>query len=145
MAPKTIALDTIAERTVREDAEVAYPDECCGFLYGKDDDTTRKILKAIPVMNSKEGDKKRRFEISAKDYLKAEQYALEYNLDLLGVYHSHPEHPAIPSEHDRVQALPFFSYIIVSVKSGKSTEINSYQLNESREFESERLSPSLNL
>lgn len=139
MDKKSIILDKIAERIIREDAELAYPDECCGFIYGNEDSENRNILKAIPVMNSKEGDKKRRFEISAFDYMKAEKYALEYDLNLLGVYHSHPEHPAIPSEHDRVQALPFFSYFIVSVKSGKSAELFSYQLNENQEFEQESI------
>jgi proteasome lid subunit RPN8/RPN11 len=62
--------------------------------------------------------------------MKAEQYALLYDTTLIGVYHSHPQHPAIPSEHDLKQALPFFSYIIVSVLDGKSDNLFSWRLNE---------------
>lgn len=145
MSAESVEISAIAERTIREDAELAYPDECCGFVYGKIQDSKRLLQKAIPVMNSKEGDKKRRFEISALDYLKAEQYALDLGLDLLGVYHSHPEHPAQPSEHDRVQAMPFFSYLIVSVKSAKSEDLNSFQLDEDRQFKQELLQQSVNI
>jgi len=145
MTTESIEISAIAERVIREDAEVAYPDECCGFVYGKIQDSKRLIQKAIPVLNSKEGDKKRRFEISALEYMRAEQNALDLGLDLLGVYHSHPEHPAQPSEHDRVQAMPFFSYLIVSVKSAKSAELNSFQLNDDRQFKQEILQQSLNV
>jgi proteasome lid subunit RPN8/RPN11 len=126
-----------AETTLRADAEQSYPDECCGFLYGVERDGIRYIETSVPVHNSKEGDKRRRFEISAKDYLQAERRAEELELSLLGVYHSHPEHPAQPSEHDRIQAMPWFSYIIVSVRSGKSEELNSFQLGDNHYFEQE--------
>ena len=66
------------------------------------------ITNILEVNNSKTGDKKRRFEISGKDYMQAEKFALENDFLLLGIYHSHPNHPAIPSEHDRVAALALF-------------------------------------
>ncbi|HKH59617.1 MAG TPA: M67 family metallopeptidase, partial [Flavitalea sp.] len=93
----------------------------------------------LVVNNAKEGDKRRRFEISAKDYLKGEQYALEKELQFLGVYHSHPNHPAIPSEHDRVAAQPYFSYIIISVLSNQTTHMRSWRLNDSFQFEEEEI------
>lgn len=132
-------IDSGAETTIRKDAELSYPDECCGFLYGEEREGVRYIQTAVPVINSKEGDKRRRFEISAKDYLQAERTAEELGLTLLGVYHSHPEHPALPSEHDRVQAMPWFSYVIVSVRSGKSAELNSFQLAENQQFGQEQI------
>lgn len=119
-----------------------FPDECCGFLYGTEQpDGSRIITKILEVNNSKTGDKKRRFEIAGKDYMLAEKFALENNIFLLGIYHSHPNHPAIPSEHDRVAALPYFSYVILSVTPGNIDHIRSWQLNEISQFEEEVFSP----
>jgi proteasome lid subunit RPN8/RPN11 len=122
-----------------KDAAATFPDECCGFLFGKEEKDNRTVVKIQVVNNAKEGDKRRRFVISAKDYLKAEQFAELNNLQLLGVYHSHPNHPAIPSEHDRIAAQPFFSYIIVSVINHEFDHIRSWQLNEENQFEEEKI------
>jgi len=107
------------------DASQAFPDECCGFLFGTEEGDLRFLTDILVVNNAKEGDKRRRFEIAPKDYLKAEQYAFDRNLTLLSVYHSHPNHPAIPSEHDRVAAQPYFSYLIVSVYDRGRTNVRS--------------------
>ena len=71
--------------------------------------------------------------------MRAERHALSRGLDLLGIYHSHPLHPAIPSEHDRSQAMPWFSYIILSVEENAIVDLTSWQLNNSREFEKETI------
>ena len=134
-----IIIEPEAKRIMLEDALLAYPDECCGFLLGVENGSERIISTSLVVNNAKEGDKKRRFEIAAKDYVKAERFADENNLSLLGVYHSHPDHPAVPSEHDRVAAQPFFSYVIVSVISKNISAIRSWQLNEQNRFEEEKL------
>ena len=108
------------------------------FFYGEEDSSgDRKVTDVLVVNNSKEGDKRRRFEISAKDYLKSEQYAAERNLQLLGVYHSHPNHPAIPSEHDRLAAQPYFSYVIISVMNNRTTHLRSWRLNDDFQFQEE--------
>jgi proteasome lid subunit RPN8/RPN11 len=127
-----------ALQCMQQHAEKTYPDECCGFFYGKDG-LFREISTAIEIKNSKDGDQRRRFEVSPLDYMKAENYALENNLTLLGIYHSHPEHPAIPSEHDLKQAMPFFSYIIISVKEGKAVDTRSWQLDEEGQFMEEKI------
>lgn len=129
-----VKINEFAMKQMIEDTEQIFPDECCGFLFGKDTDGVRGIQIALPVLNSKEGDKRRRFYIAPKDYMNAEKYALENGLDLLGVYHSHPNHPAIPSEHDRVAALPFFSYVILSVMDGRYDLLRSWRLNDEQEF-----------
>ncbi|HAS43147.1 MAG TPA: hypothetical protein DCS93_21890 [Microscillaceae bacterium] len=134
---KKLDINQEALELMQKHAEATYPNECVGFFYGKEDDTIRFIEQAVEVPNSKEGDQRRRFEVHPKDYMKAERYALENDTTLLGVYHSHPEHPAIPSEHDLKVAQPFFSYIIVSVKGGKSVRVRSWQLNETNVFEEE--------
>lgn len=127
-----------AKELMLKDAVQAFPDECCGFLFGQEDIEGNRIISAIQVVNNaKEGDKRRRFVIAPLDYIKAEQYADDHQLTLLGVYHSHPNHPAIPSEHDRVAAQPFFSYIIISVLEGKIGPVRSWRLNEESQFEEE--------
>lgn len=123
---------------IESHAQAEYPNECCGFLYGVDTDE-RMIEHALEAKNSKEGDKRRSFEISPLDYLKAEKYAIENDLQLLGIYHSHPNHPAKPSEHDRVQAVEFFSYIITSVADDKINTTTSWRLNEQKQFIQEEI------
>lgn len=141
----SIHLSKSAETEIRRHGEQTFPYECCGFLYGREEGEQRFIEEAVPVDNAKPGDQRRRFEISPLDYLKAERYADEHHTQLLGVYHSHPNHPAIASEHDLAQAMPYFSYVIVSVQEGAATEIKSWKLKEGeREFleeevESEKL------
>jgi proteasome lid subunit RPN8/RPN11 len=133
-----ITLQPAAKELLLNDAVQAFPDECCGFLFGEEDQHgNRSISKIQVVINAKEGDKRRRFVIAPLDYIRAEQYAEENNLLLLGVYHSHPNHPAIPSEHDRVAAQPYFSYIIVSVLAGKIGPLRSWRLNDDTQFEEE--------
>lgn len=132
-----IFLDELSNQKMLDDARQTFPDECCGFLFGREEGEDRFITDLQVVNNAKEGDKRRRFEITPKDYLKAEQYALDHNLELLGVYHSHPSHPAIPSEHDRVAAQPFFSYVIVSIYERGRINTKSWRLNEDFQFEEE--------
>jgi proteasome lid subunit RPN8/RPN11 len=124
-----------------EDGIRAFPDECCGFLLGSEDkEGNRTITHLIVVDNAKEGDKRRRFVIAPGDYLKAELFAEEKELILLGIYHSHPDHPAIPSETDRLAAQPFFSYVIMSVIDGEPATVTSWLLNEKDQFEEEQIS-----
>lgn len=123
-----------------EDALNTFPDECCGFLFGREEhDGTRLVLDALVVDNSREGDKTRRFEISPQDYMAAEAHALDHDWTLLGIYHSHPRHPAIPSETDRLAAQPFFSYVIISVIEDR-IGLRSWLLNDERQFEEEQIS-----
>lgn len=126
---ETIFIKETPLSVIYQDGKDTFPNECCGFMYGTETEG-RVIEEAIPVINSKEGDQRRRFEISPFDYMKAEQYALKNNLTLLGVYHSHPNHPAIASKHDLAKAMPYFSYVIVSVMDGKIDDIKSWRLDD---------------
>jgi proteasome lid subunit RPN8/RPN11 len=133
-----ITIQPVAKELMLQDAKQAFPDECCGFLFGEEEPEGNRIISQIQVVNNaKEGDKRRRFVIAPLDYIRAEQFAEENNLLLLGVYHSHPNHPAIPSEHDRVAAQPYFSYIIVSVLEGQIGPVRSWRLNDEVQFEEE--------
>ena len=121
------------------DAVKSFPEECCGFMFGKEEPDNRIISMVNTVRNSKEGDKRRRFEISPLDYMSAERYAEENELLLLGIYHSHPNHPSIPSEHDRIAAQVYFSYVIISVSEKEFNSIQSWRLNDTTKFEEEQI------
>lgn len=100
-------------------ARQSYPDECCGFLFGRWNSASAEITSARPVPNVREENRRRRFEITPVHFAEAEAYAEKHGLDLLGVYHSHPDHPAEPSQYDLERALPGFLYLIVSVRKGE--------------------------
>lgn len=134
-----ITIEPIAQELMTEDALRTYPEECCGFFFGNESGNDRSISNIQIVSNSKEGDKRKRFEISPTDYLHAEEFAEDRKLQLLGVYHSHPDHPAVPSEQDRLAAQPYFSYVIISVARNKIPDIRSWRLNDDFQFEEEKI------
>lgn len=139
-----ITVEQAAEKIMNDDAVTAFPDECCGFMFGSEDASGNRIVtQALPINNSAVENRKRRFVISPKDYMKGEQYAIANDVQLLGIYHSHPNHPAIPSEHDRVAAQPFFSYVIISVQNGIVDHTRSWLLNDNFQFEEEEYSNQL--
>ncbi len=109
---------------IRAEAEKAYPNECCGFIFGKISGTDKHAVSLLPNENrSEDGERYHRFMITADDMLRAELYARREKLDIVGIYHSHPDCPAIPSEYDRSHALAVYSYIIVSCRNGRSAEL----------------------
>jgi len=131
------------EKIVRVDGENAYPNECCGVLIGEINSAGVKITKlARPIINArKNSEQYNRFLIKPEDMLRAEQTARAMKLDVIGFYHSHPDHPAAPSDYDKDHALPFYSYIIVAVKQGKSEELTSWELTADRaDFVQENIS-----
>ena len=117
---------------IQQHAEAEYPHECCGALIGNLDEDEKHITHIEPIKNNWEdtGDetKTRRFMISGDDYKAMEKKAVALNASLLGFYHSHPDHPPIPSDTDLKFAWPFFSYPIITVKKGSAGEIKSYVL-----------------
>ena len=117
--------------------EAAYPEEGAGFLIGNDG----RVERILPLENAREdGARHNRFLITPEDYLHAELTADDLGLSLIGVFHSHPDHPNQPSEYDREWAQPFFSYIITTVKAGKATDSRSWRLLEDRsKFEEEEI------
>ena len=135
---KNLHIEPEVLAAVHSHLEAGYPNEAVGFLYGSES-AVRHITAHLPVENAKPGDQRRRFEVSPVDYLRAEAYAETQGLELLGIYHSHPDHPAQPSEHDLKSALPFFSYLIVSVRNGQAGETTSWQLDEAGQFREEFL------
>ncbi len=137
-----IELDLKLKKEIEQHAESTYPYECCGFVLG--DAQSRTVQEVYLLENAKEGDQRRRFEIDPLDYIKVEQHALQQGTSLLGVYHSHPDHPSVPSEHDLKQAFPNFSYLIVSVEKGRSKRTQSWRLNEENKFKEEIIKTVIN-
>jgi len=122
------------EAQIRAAALARYPDECCGILIGEIDDAgTKTVRRAEEISNAREdGEKYHRFLITPEEMLRALESARAARLEVVGFYHSHPDHPAIPSDFDREHALPFYSYVIVSVQKGKAAEITSWELSADR-------------
>lgn len=133
-----IILDKDVQQTIVQEAVATFPEACCGFLYGHQDNAGRRfITKAEKITNERAGELGHHINISPTNYLAAEEYAQANQLELLGVYHSHPNHPAIPSEEDRLAAQTFFSYVIISVNNQQAGAIRSWRLNDEAQFEEE--------
>jgi proteasome lid subunit RPN8/RPN11 len=96
-------------------------------------DGTIIVQEILPIDNGSDADRRRRFLISPAQYLRAERVAAERRKDLIGFYHSHPDHPAAPSAFDREHALPRFAYVIVSVEGGEAGETTAWLLSDDRE------------
>lgn len=104
----------------------AYPEECCGAMLGRMLTDSKQVVELVRIENQSTENKHRRFAVTAEDYKAIEDLAKEKKLSLLGFYHTHPDHPAQPSETDLKFAWPFFSYIILSVTKGKPDTLNSF-------------------
>jgi proteasome lid subunit RPN8/RPN11 len=123
---------------IEEEGASTYPNECCGIMIGRDvsDGTcTRRIVERLePMANVFDPEQqKRRFAVDPLALMRAEKSAAEAGQLVLGFYHSHPDHPARPSEYDRAHAWPFYSYIIVSIAEGKAVDMTSWVLDDQTE------------
>ncbi|MBE9180465.1 M67 family metallopeptidase [Oculatella sp. LEGE 06141] len=150
------AIATHAERT--------YPEECCGLLLGRLErqresipDDTRTLVEVWATENAWTAEvseamkditaqtielgstKMSRFWIDPSDLLRGQRYARDRQLDIIGIYHSHPDHPAVPSECDRSLAWPQYSYIIVSVQQGSAQDLRCWSLDDRHQFQPEEL------
>ena len=117
-----------AEAEIRRHAAETYPDECCGALIASGD----AIVEAYRLPNTTSAGARRRFRIGPEDYRLAEGRAHQRFGQLAGFYHSHPDHPARPSEHDLAQAWPNLTYVIVAVSGGTPGDLKSWRLLEDR-------------
>ena len=123
-----LALEQGVDEAIRQHGADTYPNECCGALIGRDG----RVTTTFALPNTTEEGPRRRFLVRPDDYREAEKQARKAGGDLLGFYHSHPDHPARPSQYDLDHAWPFFSYIIVSVRAGAPEDMTSWRLREDR-------------
>jgi proteasome lid subunit RPN8/RPN11 len=132
----SVSLQAGVADAIRQHGIETYPNECCGALIGRDG----VVTAAYALPNTTEEGPRRRFMVRPQDYRTAETRASELGGELLGFYHSHPDHPARPSQYDLDHAWPFFSYIIVAVRAGVPEDMTSWRLREDRSaFDQENL------
>ena len=120
-----VMLPAAAVAAIQAHGASTYPDECCGALLGPRQGT---IGEAFALPNEHQGERRRRFLVGPDDYRAAERRATETGDELLGFYHSHPDHPAVPSQFDLDHAWPNMSYVIVSIRQGAAAEMRSWRL-----------------
>jgi proteasome lid subunit RPN8/RPN11 len=147
----TAHLDSVRAHGARE-----YPNECCGILLGAANGDHKEVREIVPLSNLRHDPKRaqeilpleepgreserNRFLIDPLEQLRVEKDARARGLDVLGYYHSHPDHRAVPSEYDREHAWPVYSYVIVSVERGEARALTSWVLAEDRSrFEPEEI------
>lgn len=114
-------------------------EECCGFIIGRPSEEFNRVDSFFQVENISDDDRSKVFEISSKDYLATEKLATCKGLSILGIYHSHINHPAVPSELDRKFAFPGFSYLIISFIKFTFSEVKSWKIDENRNFNEESI------
>ena len=138
----TLLLEARQLAVVQRHVEGTYPNEGGGLLIGRIDEQGRKIATEIKPFENQRAieDQHNRILITDEMYRKGEEYADGKGLLLIGFFHSHPDHPARPSEFDREHALPWWSYLIVSVVQGRSADVLSWELREDRSgFDAEEI------
>lgn len=127
--------------SIHAHGEAAYPDEGAGLLFGHIQGDRREVLAIWDIPNAREdGARHNRYLITPKDMLRGEQAAECQGLEVIGIFHSHPDHPNRPSEFDREWALPWYSYIITSIHNGSAVESRSWRLSEDHaQFDAEEI------
>lgn len=146
-----LALDSEHLQLIRAHAESTYPNECCGLLLGQITESGKTVVEVWQTENAwgeeaaeeLSGDlsltKERRYVIDPLEMLRSQKQGRDRNLSIIGIYHSHPDHPAIPSECDREYAWSQYSYIIVSVEKGKVRDCRNWILDEAHQFQPEEI------
>jgi proteasome lid subunit RPN8/RPN11 len=113
--------------------EAAYPVEGCGLLLGRAEDGRKSVTRVLPVENTRETEARHnRYLIPPEAVMKAEQQAAREGLDIVGFFHSHPDHPELPSDFDREHAWPWYSYLITSVHQGRAVKTAAWLLADDR-------------
>ena len=119
---------------IRRHGEETYPNECCGILVGTSEGGIRSVRSVVRCNNVRTDSSQTHYHIDPRELVRAQREARESGLDIIGFYHSHPDHPAQWSPTDLEQAHWIgCSYVITSVENGKAAQTNSFALSGSRE------------
>jgi proteasome lid subunit RPN8/RPN11 len=126
---------------IRKNGEKTYPEEGAGLMLGLEENGIRTVEDILVLENAREdGTRHNRYLITAEDMLQGEKEAANQDLSIIGIFHSHPDHPNRPSEFDQEFAVPWYSYLITSIHNGKAGESCSWRLVDDRSgFESEEI------
>ena len=137
-----IELSPEHRQRIEQHGAAAYPNEGCGFLLGREEGGRRVIVEVVPIQNAWQSMENNPYEarpedslrnrslVDPKDYLRIDREARQQGLDIISFYHSHPDHPARPSEFDRRHALPFLVYVILAVEKGIPREMTAWLLSQ---------------
>jgi proteasome lid subunit RPN8/RPN11 len=129
-----LVLSPSLKRTIEQEGVKAFPNECCGIMLGRDVGDKRIVDILEPVENAfEEGEKYHRFSITPQRLMQADREAGKAGKLVLGFYHSHPDHPAKPSEYDRTHGWPFYSYVIVSIMKRVPSDMTCWVLDDATE------------
>ncbi|QFZ92544.2 M67 family metallopeptidase [Synechococcus elongatus] len=133
-----LLLPVACRQAIAAHLQQCYPQEGCGLLLGKD----RQVEQVWPAANvwqpdtaEENHDRRDRYQVDPQALLQAQRYCRDRQWQILGIYHSHPDHPALPSECDRLQAWPEYVYLIASVTQGKIKDCRCWQLNDQQQFQ----------
>ena len=107
-------------------ARQTYPNECCGAMLGEITDDGKHVRVAIALQNAFQGAQATRYELRPEDLLAADKAARERNMDLIGIYHSHPDCDAYFSETDLKNSCPWYSFVVLSIRKGEFDHANSW-------------------
>lgn len=137
----TLVITEDIARRIGSHGEETFPEECGGLLLGTERDGVRTVTEVLPLKNQRTDSRHNRVELSPLDYARGEREAARLGLGVWGFYHSHPDHPAVPSAYDLEHAsFTGWSYLIVSIQSGRAAELRSWTLREDRsKFDEEEI------
>lgn len=107
-------------------ARATYPDECCGAMLGAIENGLKIVRLALPLRNAYEGERRARYELHPEDLLRADREARARGMDLIGIYHSHPDCGAYFSETDLRNSCPWYSFVVLSIQRGEFDHANSW-------------------
>ena len=121
-----IRIEADAWSTMVAHARSTYPNECCGAMLGATEDETKMVRVAMPLQNAFEGAQAARYELRPEDLLAADKAARERGMDLIGIYHSHPDCDAYFSKTDLQNSCPWYSFVVLSIQKGEFDHANSW-------------------
>ena len=128
----TLVLEPRHATAIRRHGEADYPAEACGLIGGTVDGARKRAMALVPLVNQRTDAARNRYLIDPVSFRRAQERLDRDGLDVIGVYHSHPDHPAVPSTFDREHAWPWLSYVIVGVARGRAGEMTSWTLSDDR-------------
>jgi len=121
-----ISIERQPWREMVNHAQVTYPNECCGAMLGRLDDGSKLVTEAVPMENAYVGQQAERYELRPEDLLEADRQARARGLDLIGIFHSHPDCDAYFSATDLKNSCPWYSFVVLSIQNGKFNHANSF-------------------
>ncbi|HEX9340893.1 MAG TPA: M67 family metallopeptidase [Thermoplasmata archaeon] len=121
----TIGIPKAVVRAIEDHARDAFPEECCGFLLGHSGEP-RRTVESLRAKNAASEDREHRYVVDPLELLRADDEARAHGHELIGIYHSHPNHPAVPSEFDRLRAASWYSYVILRIVDREPKEMTAW-------------------